>query len=159
MTQELSKFLGDFPETKAQQASFVGYLKNAVLNGNINPLKAEAIICNLESVCKQYRADKEVKEALLNEARKYGEKSFDMYNANFQIKDVGVKYDYSVCGHPDYDTTCAEIDILTARKKDFENQLKAHSEKWVYTSLETGETCEVYPPVRIGAESVVVTIK
>ena len=65
MSNELVSTLALMPETKSQQEVFVGKLIESVKQGAISPLKAEAIICNLEQVAKAYRANNEVKEMLL----------------------------------------------------------------------------------------------
>ena len=65
MSNELVSALSLMPETKSQQEVFVGKLIESVKGGVISPLKAEAIICNLEQVSKAYRANREVKDMLL----------------------------------------------------------------------------------------------
>ena len=48
MSRELVSTLALMPETKSQQEVFVGKLIESVKQGAISPLKAEAIIANLE---------------------------------------------------------------------------------------------------------------
>jgi len=148
-----------FPETKEQQKTFVENLINEVLEGNTDPLKAEAQITNIESVCKAYRADKRIKEAVLNEAERYSRKELEnLFNAKFQIKEVGVKYDYSECGLKKYNDLCHEIETLNEIKKSFENIMKMHYNTWIFTDPETGECYEVEPPSRTSTTQVVTEI-
>ena len=64
MSNELVSTLALMPETKREQDIFVGKLIESVKCGVISPLKAEAIIANLEQVAKAYRAANDVKEML-----------------------------------------------------------------------------------------------
>jgi len=57
MSNELVSTLALMPETKREQDVFVSKLVESVKQGAISPLKAEAIICNLEQVAKAYRAN------------------------------------------------------------------------------------------------------
>ena len=65
MSNELVSTLALMPETKREQDVFVDKLVESVKQGAISPLKAEAIICNLEQVSKAYRANSEVRDMLL----------------------------------------------------------------------------------------------
>ena len=93
MSNELVSTLALMPETKSQQDVFVGKLIESVKQGAISPLKAEAIICNLEQVSKAYRANNEVKDMLLQAVQFRGGKCED-FNAKFQVSEAGVVYDY-----------------------------------------------------------------
>jgi len=147
------------PETKAQQATFVEKLINEVLEGNVNPLKAEAMMVNLESICKKYRADKQIKSAVLNEVEKYHKDELqNLHNAKFTIKEVGVKYDYSLCGHPAYNAICNDIDSLLETKKQLEAEMKLKTKNWIFVDSETGETAEIYPPAKTSTTAVAVEI-
>jgi len=155
----VSGVLSLMPETKEQQNVFVEKLVADVTDGNIDPLKAEVIVCNLESVCKKYRADQRVKDAVMREAEKYHKDELqNLYNAKFQIKEVGTKYDYTGCGHPKYNTLCAQIEILQSQKKEIETELKLKSKMWVFVDAETGEVAEVFPPAKTSTTQVVVEI-
>lgn len=56
----------------------------ALKSGNENPLRIEAAMANIEAVVKEYRANKDVKEILLDEVRKYHNATAEIYNATFQ---------------------------------------------------------------------------
>jgi len=147
-----------FPETKEQQDKFVDLLVSQIENGEVDPLKAEAQIVNIEQIVKKYRANKTVQDACLNEAEKYGAKQFTLHNAKYSIKEVGVKYDYSDCNHPVYNDLCDKIKELEEQKKNIESQLKSFSKMWIYTDSDTGEVVEVYPPAKSSLTRVVVEI-
>lgn len=148
-----------FPETKKEQSLFVDRLINSLLQGDVDPLKVEAQMCNIEQVVKTYRSDKRVKEAVLNEAEKYHKEELsNLYNAKFEVRETGVKYDYSACGHPEYDRLSQQIKTLSEEKKRLEDELKLKKESFIYTDKQTGEITEVIPPERSSTTSVVVTI-
>lgn len=156
---EVSGLISNFPSTKKEQEIFVQELINDTLDGNCDILHREAQMCNIEQVVKAYRKNDEIKEAVLNAAEKHGAKSFDYAGANIQIKEVGVKYNYSELGHRRYDEICAKIEQLAEAKKELETILKAHSTVWVETDLDTGETYEVLPAVKSSTTTAVFTIK
>ena len=74
---ELVSTLALMPETKREQDVFVDKLVESVKQGAISPLKAEAIICNLEQVSKAYRANPEVRDMLLQAVQFKGGKCED----------------------------------------------------------------------------------
>lgn len=152
--------LSQFPTSKTEQKEMVAQMVEALKSGNEDPLRIEAGMANIESVVKEYRANKEVKEILIDEVSKYPKGVAEIHNATFQIKDVGVKYDFSNCGHLAYNELCAKIAELTEQKKELEGIMKAHGDKsWILTDAETGESYEVNPPFRTASQQVVVTIK
>lgn len=151
--------LSQFPTSKTEQKEMVDIMVEALKTGNENPLRIEAAMANIEAVVKEYRGNKEVKEILLDEVRKYPKSIAEIYNATFQEKEVGVKYDFSDCGHVRYNELVEQIAALTEQKKQLEAEIRAHKDMFIYTDLETGESYEVNPPKRTASNQVVVTIK
>lgn len=156
---EVSGLISNFPSNKKEQQTFVEELIDDTLDGNCDILHREAQMCNIEQVIKAYRKNEEIKEAVLNAAEKHGAKTFDYAGANIQIKEVGIKYNFSELGHLRYNDICAQIDLLTEKKKELETILKAHSSVWVETDFDTGETYEVLPAVKTSTTQAVFTIK
>lgn len=151
--------LSQFPTSKTEQKEMVDIMVEALKSGNENPLRIEAAMANIEAVVKEYRGNKEVKEILLDEVRKYPKSIAEIYNATFQEKEVGVKYDFSECGHIRYNEIVEQIAALTEQKKQLEAEIRAHKDMFIYTDIETGESYEVNPPKRTASCQVVVTIK
>ena len=75
-----------------------------------------------------------------------------------QIKEVGTKYDYSDCNHPQYNIVSEEIEKLTAKRKSLEKYLQSLTEEEEYINPKTGEICTIYPPSKTSTPSVVITI-
>lgn len=151
--------LSQFPTSKTEQKEMVDLMIESLKTGNESPLRIEAAMANIEAVVKEYRGNKEVKEILLDEVRKYPKSIAEIYNATFQEKEVGVKYDFSQCGHIRYNELVEQINALTEQKKQIEAEIRAHKDMFIYTDLETGESYEVNPPKRTASCQVVVTIK
>ena len=121
MSNELVSTLALMPETKREQDVFVDKLVESVKQGAISPLKAEAIICNLEQVAKAYRANNEVKDMLLQAVQFRGGKCED-FNAKFQIAEAGVVYDYE--NSKTWRDLTREIEALNEKRKTIEAALK-----------------------------------
>lgn len=147
-----------FPSNKREQSVFVDKLIDNVVNGEINPLTAEIQMKNIEDVVKAYRTNAEIKEAVLKEAEKYGQKSFETNGAKVQIKEVGVKYNYLEVGHLEYNSICDAIAQLTEKKKNIEKIMQAHNEMWIHTDTESGETYEVLPLSKESTTQAVISI-
>ena len=121
MSNELVSALSLMPETKREQDVFVSKLIDSVKLGAISPLKAEAIIANLEQVAKAYRANNEVKDMLLQAVQFKGGKCED-FNAKFQIAEAGVVYDYE--NSKTWRDLTIEIEERNEKRKTIEAALK-----------------------------------
>lgn len=160
MKEALTLLNGQFPTTKTEQKKLVSAMVAAIESGELDVLKIEATMKSMEDVIKDYRKNDRVREILLDEVSKYPKGIAEVYNATFQTKETGVKYDYSNCGHLKYNEIVEQINNLTDEKKELEGIMKAHGEKsWVMTDAETGESYEVNPPFRTASTQVVVTLK
>lgn len=152
--------INQLPQTKSEQKVFVQQLVDFVLSGDCDPLQVEAKMKNLEDIVKEYRKNPEIRDLLLDEVRKYHNSTAELYNATFQEKEVGVKYDFSECGHIVYNELCAKINELNEQKKLMEDEMKLKSKApWIYLDPDTGESYEVNPPKRTATAQVVVTLK
>lgn len=154
----VSSLVAAFPETKGEITLFVSKMVESALDGYVNPLQMDAQLACMEKVVKDIRGNVEFKEAVLTEALKYNQKSFNEYNANYQIKEVGSKWHYEECGHEEYDRICTEIDLLTEKKKSFEKIMQNNKAEYVHTEMETGAMYTVKPPYKTSTTSVVTTI-
>ncbi len=70
---------------------------------------------------------------------------------------MGVKYDYSVCGHQEYDDLISQINPAKARIKQIEDQLKKAVDGKIIDK-DTGEEIEVKKPLKSGTNTIVVKI-
>ena len=136
MSNELVSALSLMPETKSQQDVFVGKLIESVKCGVISPLKAEAIIANLEQVSKAYRANNEVKDMLLQAVQFRGGKCED-FNAKFQVSEAGVVYDYE--NSKTWRDLTIEIENLNEKRKTIEAALKLATPEVPFVDPTNGE--------------------
>ncbi len=144
------------PESKEQVSSYVRLLKESVLNGEVDPLKFMTQVSAFELMLKQLKGDHLIKDCALEEAEKHGAKSFELSNAKYQIKEVGVKYDFSDCNDAEY------MEALDSEKQAKEKRISR--EKLLKTL--TPET-EIYGkdgvqlelPKKSSTTQVVITIK
>lgn len=116
--------LKDLPETKAQVELFSNNLINSIQWGEIDPLELDGKLKALEEMIKKVRSSEEMSENILSEAEKYGQKTFDAGKFKHQIKEIGVKYDFSDCGDSEYKNILSSLKILQDTKKARESFLK-----------------------------------
>jgi hypothetical protein len=135
-------------------------------NGVVDPIQCHVFLKSLESIFKTLTDEKTGKEfatrykaALMDAVEKEGGKSFEKYNAKFQVKEAGTKYDYSVCGDPVVIELQAAADKATADLKARQEFLQAVPiSGLVITDPESGETNTVYPPAKSSTTTVSVTL-
>ena len=136
MSNELVSALSLMPETKREQDVFVDKLVESVKQGAISPLKAEAIICNLEQVAKAYRSNAEVKDMLLQAVQFKGGKCED-FNAKFQVAEAGVVYDYE--NSKTWRDLTIEIEERNEKRKTIEAALKLATPEVPFVDPTNGE--------------------
>lgn len=154
----VSSLVAAFPETKSEIELFVSKMVENALDGFVSPLQMEAQLACMEKVVKDIRSNAEFKSAVLSEAEKQGQKSFNAHNAQFQIKEVGSKWHYEDCNHSELNTLTEQIEQLTERKKAIEKQLQLTKQPFMFIDPSTGEEMEVLPPYKTSTTSVVTTI-
>lgn len=101
-----------------------------------------------------------VKPYAIDEITKYnkGEKVTSL-GAEIKAKEVGAKYDYTVCNHADYNQLMVEYNAILEKKKAIEATLKTIKEPYTVVNEDTGETYKVYPPLKTSTSSIEVSIK
>jgi len=145
-----------FETTKAQRQDFAQSVINSLKEGLIDPLKVHLQVKCLEDIVKQLTTHPEYKDLTLEEASKHG-KSFELHNAKFEIKEAGVKYDYSNCGDPVYNALAEKLAELEKEIKDRQAFLKAV--KPGTEILVEDEVVILYPPVKTSTTSITVNLK
>jgi len=162
MTQELTKpeLLKLFQTDKAEREAFVSELINNINDGGLNPLEVHLQIKCMEDIVKLTTSNTNYKKAIADAAESYGQKTFQFHNSKMEIKEVGVKYDFSQCADPVLDgllSTQAHIDKEVKQRQDM---LKTVPQKGMIVTDElTGETFTVYPPSKSSTTSIAVTLK
>jgi hypothetical protein len=157
---EAPSILALFETNKEQRQSFVKNVLSNIESGEANPLKIHLQVKNMEQCIKMLTDDPQYKEAVLEEAGKHGGKSFDFHNAKIEVKEVGVKYDFSNCGDAKMAKLHEELEALKKKVKDREDFLKkAPIEGTPVLDEDTAELVTIYPPSKSSTTSVAVTLK
>jgi hypothetical protein len=146
-----------FETTKAERQDFAQSVIKGIKDGLSDPLKVHYQVKCMEDIIKNITGDAEYKSMTLDEAAKYG-KTFDHYNAKFEVKEMGVKYDYSVCNDPVYNKLKAQLTVLEDEVKAREKYLKAIPTTGVETLLED-EVITLYPPNKTSTTTITVNLK
>jgi hypothetical protein len=126
----------------------------------------------IEEVVKQLTSMPAYKAIVLDDAEKHG-KSFQYHNAKVDIREVGVKYDYSGCGSSILAELYRKQEAINDEIKEWEAYLKAIPASGVVNFVQkryenpdgsvviesTGEVETHYPPAKTSTTSVAVTLK
>lgn len=149
--------LSIFETTKAERQEFAQSIIKGIKDGLSDPLKVHYQVKCMEEVIKNITSDPDYKSMTLDEAAKYG-KTFEHFNARFEVKEMGVKYDYSVCNDPTYNKLKAQLTVIEDELKAREKYLKAIPAQGVQTLLED-EVVTLYPPAKSSTTSITVNLK
>jgi hypothetical protein len=150
-----SSTLALFETTKEQREVFAQQMLNEIKEGNIDPLKVHMQVKSAEHLLDTLKDNPEYKKLLLDAAEKHGKK-FETYNAEFQVKEAGTKWDYSNTG----DT---KLDELQAKYAALGEQIKSR-QKFLQTLPASGmadpETgAMIYPATKSSQTIVSCTLK
>jgi len=157
MNLSTTNLLSFFEVNKESRKAYAESLIEGLKEGLSDPLKIHYQIKCVEDFVKTLTSDSDYKTLLLDEAAKYG-KTFEHYNARFEVKEMGVKYDYSVCNDPVYNKLKAQLTVLEDEIKAREKYLKAIPSSGVETLLED-EVLTLYPPAKSSTTSITVNLK
>ena len=142
------------PSNKEQVEVFSQGIKDAILNGDVNPLD---ILVQLKMIEKtlEVLTDKEVEQEILREAGKYHKDELAEYRGcKLEVKEVGVKYDYTVCDDDEIERLYKEKKSLDERIKNRETFLKS-----INGTVFNESGVEIRKPVKKSTTKVSVTIK
>ena len=135
---------------KKQRENFAEEVVSKVLNGYVNPVEMHVNLKCVEDIINRIKEHKDFKEAVLNEAAKFG-KGYAFHNATIQTRSLAGKYDYS---HDD------EYNRLTQALKARQGYLKALPVEGKQIVDKDGiVTIDMPPFYSPGGESLFVTLK
>jgi len=155
MESALSLFK-QLPETKSEIKNYTRIIKEKVLDGEVNVLEFAARVSALEQLFKALKSDHLIKDVILEESEKYGSKSFEQGNAKFQIKEVGVKFDFTTCMDVEWESLDSELKRISELKKEREAFLKT-----IKPGMEIfgSDGVQLMPPVKTSTTQVVILLK
>lgn len=128
----------------------------ALDNGEVNPLDLKLAFKAIEDLGKKVKGSLDTH--LVETASKY-EKTFMYKGSEFTTMEAGVKYDYSVCGHQEYNDLVSEMTRIDKRMKEIEKDLKGIKGSRTEVNEDTGEIIKLYPPKKTSTTTVSTTIK
>jgi hypothetical protein len=145
--------------TKEERTQLVREIFDEVLNGRINPLELHLRLKSAEEVIKQLTGLEPYKAILLDEAQKHG-KSFQYHTAKVDIRETGVKYDYTLCGNDTLAQLYIDAANIEMKIKNLESYHKSLPPEGIQAlNPSTGELETHYPPSKSSTTSVAVTLK
>lgn len=128
---------------------------SAVVNGDIDPIKAHINVSRMEAAIKLYKDNEDVRRITLDELSKYG-KTATFGDCKLEEAETGVRYDYSGCGDSKLTELYGRMEGLKAEIKAREDMLK-HLQPEGAVDPNTGEI--MYPPVKSSKTSIKTTFK
>jgi len=144
------------PETKDQVKQFASLVKESILDGEVDILRTASNIRALEEVIKLLKNDVLIKDCILEEAEKNGRKTFDLNNCQYQIKEVGAKYDFTVCNDDQWEDATKDELVAKTKRTDREKFLKSITpDMEVFNS----DGVKLETPIKKSTTSVVITLK
>lgn len=148
-----------FETNREQRQSFAQQVLDFVKEGGADPRKILLQAKCVNDIMSAITEDEVFKTMLLAESEKHGKKH-EYMNAEFSIREAGVKYDYSNCGDSTYNELIDEKEKLDVKIKDRERFLKYSPQAGTtLVNEDTGETITVYPPSKSSKTIVAVTLK
>lgn len=119
-------------------------LLNDIDEGHMHPLQVAAQFKFIEDVMTNVK--EELRQRVIAEQDKYGKQAMTYHGAIFDIKEAGIKYDYSQCQDVIWDDLRKQLDALNEQIKEREAFLKNLKERFTYIDESTGEIVTLYPP-------------
>ena len=150
-----NNFLATIPATKEELKVLATDIVTSVLDGEKNPLETDIKLRYLAELVEMVRKHSLMKKAVIDEAEKYPEKTFDAYGAVI-TKTFSSKYSYEACNDAQWNDLVKEIQILTDQRKGRETFLKGLDGSET-ADPETGEI--ISPPLRESSDQLRVTLK
>jgi hypothetical protein len=147
-----------FETSKAERASFVSDVISRLNDGVADAIKVHLQVKAMEDVVKSLNDNKEYKALVLDAAEKNGKK-FTYQNAEFSIKEVGTKYDYTLCGDSMLNDAQKQLDELSEKVKSRQKFLQMIDVAGLDIITEEGEAVKIYPPSKTSTTSVAVSLK
>jgi hypothetical protein len=118
--------LSILPSNRDQIKSFSRQLKNEILAGNEDPLKALVQLKFIEKLIEDILKDEELDRLFVKELQLYGkEKVVEIAGAKLMQTEVGVKYDYEASGDPKWFDLKKQSTEVSERLKEREKFLQA----------------------------------
>ena len=149
--EKLTKIL-----SKSQVVDLFVETKDSIMSGNQDPLKVAVHLKALEVLISTLRKDEQIQDYTLETALNHDEKTFSIYGAEISIREMGAKYDYSICNDSLLGGLYGEMHVLKKKIKDRETMLKTISEDNPAVSMDAEI---LHPPLKTSKTGLAITMK
>ena len=147
-----------FQTNKSERQSFVSDVIERLESGEADPIKVHAQVKKMEEIVKALNSNETYKSYLLDAAEKNGKK-FMAFDAEWSIKEVGTKYDYSQCNDSSVIEMESKITELSDKLKARQKFLQMIAPEGIDIVTSDGEMIKIYAPSKTSTTSVAVTLK
>lgn len=128
----------------------------SIEEGNLNAIDAALRVKFMEDLIAAMK--ERLRGHVLDDLDKYAKgETIVKYNANFQVKEAGTKYDFFNCNDPEWDSLTQQINELTDQRKEREKFLKTLRKSIDMIDKETGEVITINPPVKSSTTTYAIT--
>ena len=141
------------PSNNDEITRYVNTIRSEILDGGDDPLKVLKQLKMVEKTIEVLLKDVKLRDFFYDEAAKYG-KSFEHIGTHFDIRESGVKYDYTTCNDSVWFALREQCDKYDALRKEREKFLQNVPVEGV-ANTETGEL--IYRPAK--SSTTVVAVK
>lgn len=146
--------------SKESQSVLIESLAKRVEDGEESALNVAAKIKFFTDSLKE--VSDRIKPMLIDEVSRYDKNDKAVAYGFYQceIKEMGVKYDYSNCNHPRLNDIYKKIEALETERKEIEKFLQSIKASMAIADESTdGEVVTIYPPVKKSTTTPVFTFK
>lgn len=147
-----------FETTKQERNTFTADVMERIENGTADPVKVHLQLKCMEEIVKSLTSNESYKTHLIDAAEKNGKK-FMAFNAEFSVKEMGTRYDYSKCGDADLLAMLESIETITAAVKERQEYLKKIPAAGVQQIDANGEVITLFPPSKTSTTTVAVSLR
>jgi len=159
MQIQTAENMAAFAVSKANREELAIQIVEAMDAGELNPLDIHYQVKAMEDFIKVLTGNTRYKDYVLTEGMKHA-KSFEFNGSKMEIKETGVKYDYSKCGDPNWQLLEDQISELKDKQKAVEAHLKVLPAEGIeVVNADSGEVIKMFPPVKTSTTSIAVTLK
>ena len=138
------KLFETYPENKFQQQMLANDIILPVIEGEVNPIDTYVKAKALQEALKIVTDDDRMKDLVITEVEKYGNKT-EYNSASLQVKEVGVKHDYTACNDQIYTDLLYMLNDIKEQIKIREKFLsKIPSEGTTIVYEQTGEVRTIF---------------
>ena len=149
--EKLTKIL-----SKSQIIDLFVDTKDQIMSGEQDSLKVAVHLKALEELISKLGKDEQIQDYTLEQSLKQGEKTFSIYGAEISIREMGTKYDFSICNDSLLEGLYSQMTILKKQIKERETMLKTISEDNPAVSMDAEI---LHPPLKTSKTGLAITLK